>query len=104
MQIDGFDWDDGNLAKCQIHGVTVVSIETALRNEPLIAPDVAHSVNEQRWIAIGRGESQRSMFVAFTLRIREGLSLARPVSARFMHAKEMKRYEQSATKSPGNDK
>lgn len=103
MQVDGFDWDAGNLAKCQQHGMSVVEIEWALTHEPLIAPDAAHSIAEQRWIAVGRTQRQRAIYVAFTLRVREGRTLTRPVSARYMHAKEQIRYEQTAPHSPGND-
>ena len=103
MKSEGFDWEAGNLAKCQQHGVSVAEIEWALTHEPLIAPDAAHSAAEQRWIAVGRSQVLRAMYVAFTLRVREGLTLVRPVSARYMHAKELKRYEQTAPDSPVND-
>jgi uncharacterized DUF497 family protein len=29
-----FDWDEGNLAKCQDHGVTIAEIEHALDDDP----------------------------------------------------------------------
>jgi hypothetical protein len=35
----------------------------------------------------------RSMFVAFTIRANEGRHLIRPISARYMHAKEARAYE-----------
>jgi uncharacterized DUF497 family protein len=50
---------------------------------------------ETRHIAIGRNKDGRPMFVAFAIRRREDQYLIRPVSARYMHAKEAKRYEES---------
>ena len=91
--VDGFDWDDGNRAKCGKHGVTIDEIEGLFGAEVLVAPDPKHSGDETRFIAIGRSEKGRPMFVAFTVRNRDGLHLIRPVSARYMHAKEIKAYE-----------
>jgi hypothetical protein len=90
---DGFDWDDGNRAKCGKHGVTVDEVEALFGAEVLIAPDLKHSDEETRFIAIGRSAGGRPMFVVFTLRDRASLRLIRPVSARYMHAKEIKAYE-----------
>ncbi len=103
MRFDGFDWDAGNLAKCQKHGVSVGEIERALAHDPLVAPDLVHSIEERRWIAIGRSEGSRAVFVAFAMRERAGLTLIRPVSARYMHFKESKRHEQSAEDRSGDD-
>ena len=54
MNVAGFDWDDGNLSKCQKHGVSIEEIEQLLAGTPRIAPDLAHSDDESRFIAIGR--------------------------------------------------
>lgn len=35
---EGFDRDDGNLTKCQKHGVAVAEIEALLLGNPRIAP------------------------------------------------------------------
>ena len=86
-----FDWDDGNRAKCLKHGVTHEEIEHTLTHGARVAPDPAHSDAEQRFIAVGRGPSGRPVFVAFCWR---GARL-RPISARFMHAREVARYEQA---------
>ncbi len=90
----GFDWDDGNRAKCQTHGVTIAEIEFVFANEPLVAPDIRHSVAEDRLVAIGTNERGRRIFVAFTVRVRDGARLIRPISARFMRDKEFLRYAQ----------
>jgi uncharacterized DUF497 family protein len=92
MEFDAFDWDEGNRGKCQKHGVSVAEIENLLRSNPPIAPDAKHSDVEDRLIAVGRNEKGRPMFVAFTLRQSGGQLLVRPVSARYMHAKEARRY------------
>jgi hypothetical protein len=90
--IDGFDWDDGNREKCSKHGVTIAEIEVLLSGVPLVAPDVRHSDGEVRLIAVSKNASGRPMFVAFTIRTRQGRRLLRPISARYMHAKEIRTY------------
>ena len=91
--IAGFDWDDGNTGKCQKHGVSLAEVETVLKQGSLVAPDLKHSGAEQRFIAIGLNPSGRPMFVAFTFRQRDGLTFIRPISARYMHDKEVTAYE-----------
>jgi uncharacterized DUF497 family protein len=93
LAADGFDWDDGNRAKCGKHGVAIDEIEALFHSAVLVAPDPKHSGKETRFIAIGRNEEGRPMFVAFTFRDQGGLRLVRPVSARYMHAKEVASYE-----------
>ena len=93
MDFEGFDWDAGNREKCCKHGVSVQEIEEVLLGHPIFAPDRAHSSPaEQRFIAVGRTAGGRAMFVAFTVRLKGGRKLARPVSARYMHKKEADRY------------
>jgi uncharacterized DUF497 family protein len=91
----GFDWDDGNVEKCQKHGVSRLEIELALGSRPAVAPDLKHSGSEQRYIAVYRNAEGRPMFIAFTFRQTEGGVLIRPVSARYMHKKEAAAYEKS---------
>ena len=95
--MDSFDWDDGNRQKCRKHGITVAEIESILSEPLVLAVDLAHSGQEERFIAIGRTASGRFAFVAFTRRSRGKQVLLRPVSARFMHAREVRRYEQALT-------
>ncbi|MGH6926539.1 MAG: BrnT family toxin [Propylenella sp.] len=47
---------------------------------------------EERFLAIGRG-SRRRLFVVFTLREAADETLIRPISARYMHKKEVEHYE-----------
>ena len=91
---EGFDWDRGNREKCQKHGVPLVEIELVLSGDARIAPDLKHSDAEDRYIAVGRDSQGRAMFVAFTLREKGGRRLFRPVSARYMHEKEVDAYEE----------
>jgi len=92
MDINGFDWDAGNWPKCGKHGVTRKEIERLFfEGRARIAPDLKHTMpQEGRYIAVGRING-RPVFVAFVLRG----NLIRPVSARYMHEKEAKRYEKS---------
>ena len=93
ITVAGFDWDEGNRAKCRKHGVSIAEIEALLSGDPRVAPDPRHSVEEDRFIAVGRNAQGRALFVAFTFRTREGERLVRPVSARYMHKKEAEAYE-----------
>ena len=68
LRVTGFDWDGGNRAKCQKHGVSIAEIEALFRNAPGVAPDPKHSEDEDRMIAVGRTTTGRPVFVAFTLR------------------------------------
>jgi uncharacterized protein len=93
LQVNGFDWDGGNRIKCQKHGV---SIEALFHHGPRVAPDPKHSATEDRLIAVGKAGTGRPLFVAFTMRTKEGRRLIRPVTARYMHAREIAAYEKES--------
>ena len=93
MKLVGFDWDDGNRAKCKRHGVSIADIEALFDTSPRVTPDVRHSDREERFIAVGRTRRGRAIFVAFTLRGPDR-RFVRPISARFMHEKERKAHDQ----------
>ena|ERR1700683_2375388 len=99
IDVTGFDWDRGNREKCCKHGVSIAEIEAVLSGSPLIAPDPVHSAREDRLIAVGRNTNGRLLFIAFTIRTRMGRQLIRPVSARYMHAKEIERYEAESSET-----
>ena len=99
MKVAGFDWDLGNRAKCAKHGVTVAEIEGLFRGPVSVFPDPAHSTTEERFKAIGRTEAGRMVFVVFTLRTLRERTLIRPISARYMHRKEIAAYEEEASKA-----
>ena len=92
MKIAGFDWDSGNWPKCGKHGVSREEIEQLfLEGQARIAPDLKHTTpTESRHIAAGR-VGGRAMFVAFAFRG----DLIRPISARYMHTKEARKYEKN---------
>ncbi len=90
----GFDWDDGNAAKCQRHGVSIAVIEDLFRDgELFVEPDVLNSAAEERFRAVGKTKQNRGVFMVFTFRVRDGEKLIRPISARYMHKKEFDAYE-----------
>jgi uncharacterized DUF497 family protein len=91
--VAGFNWDAGNRKKCQKHGVTAEEIETAFGGPMRVFPDPAHSTVETRYIGIGKAAAGRHILIAFTYRVIEELRFIRPISARFMHSKEIKHYE-----------
>src|ERR1700674_3951364 len=91
--VSEFDWDDGNRAKCQQHGVSPVEVEGLFGRPLLVIPDEAHSQDERRLRAIGKTARGRSVFLVFTVRERGGKRLIRPITARYMHRKEVMSYE-----------
>lgn len=96
----GFDWDAGNRNKCRKHGLDPLEIEEFFKQENLyITPDYKHSEKETRYLAAGRSKKGRHMFVVFTLREDNGDLLIRPISARYMHKKEAKKYEEENTET-----
>ena len=95
MEFSGFDWDDSNRSKCRKHGVSAAAIEGLFAVGLTILPDDRHSQAEQRFRAIGRILQGRAIFVVFTLRERDGGLLIRPISARYMHKKEVEHYEKT---------
>lgn len=80
LQANGFDWDKGNRAKCEKHGLSTPVIES-------------HSQRERRFRAVGRTDRGRGVFIVFTLRREGDELLIRPISARYMHKKEIEAYE-----------
>ena len=100
LQVAGFDWDEGNRAKCQKHGLSILEIEDLFARNPRIAPDPKHSRDEDRMIAVGRTNAGRPAFVAFTIRTKNKHRLLRPVSARYMHAREIAAYEEEESSTP----
>ena len=93
MKVAGFEWDAGNREKCQKHGVSLGEIEALFTRPVMMLPDQAHSMTEARLKAIGRTETGRNIFVVFTLREHNGQKYIRPISARYMHQKEIDSYE-----------
>jgi len=93
LQANGFDWDKGNRAKCEKHGLSSSAIEGLFASPLAILPDAAHSQGERRFRAIGRMDKGRGVFIVFRLRRNGDELLIRPISARYMHKKEIDAYE-----------
>lgn len=99
LAFSGFDWNNGNREKCRKHGLTTEAIESIFERSVAVFPDPQHSNSEMRFIAIGKTDKKRSVFIAFTLRKADGLLLLRPISARYMHKKEIEHYEKETSKT-----
>ena len=95
----GFQWDRGNRAKCQKHGVSAAEIEQVFDRPIAVFPDPAHSETEERLKAICRTDARRTILIVFALRETAGVRLIRPISARYMHAKEIVHYEKEIAKT-----
>lgn len=94
MKIAGFDWDDGNWPKCGKHGVSRTEIEEVLTGIPAVLADPFPE--EARMRAIGTSAAGRYVFVVFLLREINGQTKLRPISARYMHQKEIAHYERQS--------
>ena len=81
MKIAGFDWDKGNWPKCGKHGVSRAEIEEVFAGTPAVETDPFPE--EVRMRAIGKSAAGRYVFVV----------KLRPISARYMHEKEIAHYE-----------
>ena len=64
MKVAGFDWDEGNWPKCGKHGVSREEIEEMLSGTPAVMPDPFPEEPRMR-----------------------------PISARYMHQKEIAHHE-----------
>lgn len=94
MKFAGFDWDSGNWPKCGKHGVSREEIEDVLLGAPAVLVD-PHP-HEIRMRAIGKTTAGRHVFLAFMVREIDSETKIRPISARYMHQKEIDHYESQA--------
>lgn len=93
----GFEWDEGNSNKnWHLHRVSDAECEEIFFNRPLIiAADPRHSEVEPRSFALGRTETDRWLFVAFTIRA----AVIRVISARDMTRNEKRKYREKIKRS-----
>jgi hypothetical protein len=49
-----FDWDEGNRAKCEKHGLSVQSIESIFQRPVAVFPDPEHSADESASSALAK--------------------------------------------------
>jgi uncharacterized DUF497 family protein len=92
MKFGGFDWDSGNLPKCLGHGVSVREIEALFAGDVYIVRGRIVA-GERRMLGFGEGAG-RWIFCVFTWRG----DRIRPVSVRFMHDKEVRRYVEEVSR------
>lgn len=87
----GFEWDKRISEKIKIkHGVTSVECEQVFFNLPIIAGnDEKHSETENRFYVLGQTDSNRLLFLVFTVRNDK----VRVISARDMNKKEKGAYK-----------
>lgn len=99
-KIEGFDWDAGNDRKsADKHQVSKAEVEQVFFNAPLVlTSDPTHSKIEPRFHALGKTTAGRLLHLTFTLRF-DGRKI-RPISARDMHRKERRVYEESTQTTP----
>ena len=91
MKIAGFDWDSGNWPKCEQHGLSRDEIEQVLLGESAVMAD-PHP-DEPRMRAIGKTAAGGTVFLVFMIREIDGQTRLRPISARYMHQKEVDHYD-----------
>lgn len=77
----------------RIHG------QTFILAFPPIPADIHVQTDEEYRPAVGSTMGGRPEFAAFTFRVKGGRSFVRPVSARYMHRKEVERYEEESSQA-----
>lgn len=97
-KLEGFNWDKGNIDKnLKKHNVTDHEAEEVFTNSPFVSEDIRHSVEEQRFQALGKTNKERLLFISFTVREVDHKILIRIISARDMNKKEGVKYEKIQT-------
>lgn len=93
-----FEWDKGNIDKNWIrHRVTNKETEEVFENNPkLILKDEKHSDQEDRYLVLGITDDKRRLAIIFTIR----KDKIRVISARVMHSKERRLYEEKFKNYP----
>jgi uncharacterized DUF497 family protein len=89
----GIEWDDGNWPKCAKYGVSRAEVEQVLTGDVFVLPDRSGNMTEARFNAVGQNTQGRYVFIVFAFRQRGVVRFIRPISARYMHAKEALTYE-----------
>jgi len=88
-----FDWDEGNRDKNLSHGVGDAEIEEALEDRFAILAAKLTVRREVRYVLLGRASgSGKYLRVVFTVRMKRGRRLIRPISAIEMSDRNKRRY------------
>lgn len=94
-----FEWDEKNINKnWRKHRVAFTECEEVFFNESLIVAEINRSriiYNEERRIAYGITNSERLLFIVFTIRGKK----IRVISARDMHKNERSFYYEESKKA-----
>lgn len=92
-KITEFEWDEGNENKNLLkHQVSNEECEEIFFDQDKkVLKDVLHSIDEERYIIIGKTKKDRLLFIVFTIRKNK----IRIISARDLNSKEKKLYEKS---------
>jgi len=88
-----FDWDEGNRDKNLKHGIHDWEIEEAMEDPHALPADAHPGVGERRRAILGRSPtSGRYLKIVYTIKVRDGRNLFRPISAIAMSLAERARY------------
>lgn len=89
-QLEGFDWNQANLAHIKKHNVDFVECEEVFSNKPLhVNEDKKHSSEKEiRFQVLGRTSQERRLLMVFTIRTNK----IRVISARDQNKKERRSY------------
>ena len=85
-----FIWDAGIWPKCGKHGLSKLDIQFALNSARFVQESAGRAYGEQRFQAVCSTEDGANVFVVFVVRNKK----IRPISARPMHDKEVRKYDQ----------
>jgi len=96
-KIRGFEWDKGNVEKSyEKHGITPKEAEKIFLDDNLqVEQDVQHQEVEERFVAIGKIQENKVLFVVFTIR----KDKVRVISARIADKKERRIYDKEIKKN-----
>lgn len=83
-----FDWDDANSEHIARHQLEPYEVEEAFEDPDLLHSAAKNSDNEKRYAIIGSTESNRILFIVYTLRD----DSIRPITAREASRVEKRRY------------
>ncbi len=99
MTVAGFEWDEGNRRKCRKHGVSREEYRSDVPSTAVGLSQPRTLPHEERFKAIGKSQEGRNILIVFTIRQWQESRLIRPISARYMHRKEVEHYEKEIARS-----
>ena len=100
----GFDWGFRQPQEVPKPQVSIAEIESLFDRPVVILPHKENFQGERRFRAIGTTSKKRNAFVVFTQRNSGNGVLIRPISARYMHKREVESYEIKLSRRSRTDK